>query len=324
MNAAKIGLIIGGALVGAGMVIGGITFAIFGFDKVALSTSKLVTNTFDVTEDFDDINIDCDIDDIIFEKSDDGKCKVVCFEEEKYPHSVDVEGGELKIGMKEKNRLRFNFGIQFQTPRTTVYLPKESYEDLVINSDTGDVKIPEDFSFKSVNFDLDTGDVELKASAEGKISIKTDTGDLSLSGIEAEEMTLSSDTGKIELTDVDIKGDLRVNEHTGDVILKKVNCANFNTEGSTSDLSLTDVFATTKFDFKRSTGDVKFRNSDASEITVRTSTGDVSGSLSSDKTFITSSDTGDIKVPQGTSGGRCEISTDTGDITISIDISGVE
>lgn len=317
MNAAKIGLIIGGALVGAGLVIGGITYAIFGFDTVALSTSKLVTNTFDVTEDFDDIKIDGDIDDIIFEKSDDGKCRVVCLEEEKYPHTVDVDGGELKIGMKEKSRLRF--GIQFQTPKTTVYLPKDSYEDLVIDTDTGDVTIPVDFSFKSINMKLDTGDVDLKAKVDGNIEIKTDTGDLVLMGINPDNISLASDTGKIELTDVDLKGDLNIKEHTGDVILKNVSCANFNTDGSTGDLKLTDLKAEGKLDIIRSTGSVDLKNSDASEISVKTSTGDIKGTLSSNKTFITSSHTGDINVPEGSSGGKCEMSSDTGDIKISIE-----
>ena len=51
---------------------------------------------------------------------------------------------------------------------------------------------------------------------------------------------------------------------------------------------------------------------------VETDTGDVTGSLLSDKVFITKSDTGSIDVPKTVTGGKCEITTDTGDIKIEI------
>ena len=57
---------------------------------------------------------------------------------------------------------------------------------------------------------------------------------------------------------------------------------------------------------------------DAAEIFVETDTGDVKGSLLSEKVFIPKSDTGDIKVPKTVTGGRCEITTDTGDIKIEL------
>ena len=69
---------------------------------------------------------------------------------------------------------------------------------------------------------------------------------------------------------------------------------------------------------ERSTGDVTFDNSDGAEIRVKTSTGDVIGSLRTAKTFVTKTSTGDVKVPESVSGGRCEIMTGTGDISVRI------
>ena len=37
-----------------------------------------------------------------------------------------------------------------------------------------------------------------------------------------------------------------------------------------------------------------------------------------EKIFIAKTDTGEIKVPETTSGGKCKITTDTGDIKIEI------
>ena len=54
------------------------------------------------------------------------------------------------------------------------------------------------------------------------------------------------------------------------------------------------------------------------ELFVKTDTGDISGSLLSDKIFLTETDTGSIKVPQSVNGGKCELTTDTGDIRITV------
>ena len=69
---------------------------------------------------------------------------------------------------------------------------------------------------------------------------------------------------------------------------------------------------------ERSTGDITFDGCDADTIKVKTSTGDVSGTLLTEKIFFTETSTGDIHVPKSMTGGACEITTDTGDIEISI------
>ena len=63
---------------------------------------------------------------------------------------------------------------------------------------------------------------------------------------------------------------------------------------------------------------MKFKGSDAAELFVKTDTGDVTGSLLTDKIFITQTNTGDVDVPDTAAGGRCEIRTNTGDIEIKI------
>ena len=79
-----------------------------------------------------------------------------------------------------------------------------------------------------------------------------------------------------------------------------------------------NVVATGTISIKSDTGDVRFEGSDAIEISVKTDTGDVTGTLLSEKVFITETSTGSINVPKTTSGGKCEITTSTGDINIRI------
>ena len=79
------------------------------------------------------------------------------------------------------------------------------------------------------------------------------------------------------------------------------------------------VIVTEKLALKRSTGDVKLESCDAGEIVIKTDTGDVKGSLQSKKIFFAHSDTGRVSVPKTTTGGKCDITTDTGDIKITIE-----
>jgi DUF4097 and DUF4098 domain-containing protein YvlB len=97
-----------------------------------------------------------------------------------------------------------------------------------------------------------------------------------------------------------------------------VECRNLKSDGATGDLSLDNVIAAEVFRIERSTGDVDFEGCDAAEITVTTDTGHIRGSLLSDKVFIAETDTGRVDVPHTTTGGKCQLTTDTGNIKISI------
>ena len=312
----KIGLITAGCLVGAGLLTTGITFAVFGFDPSKLSTTKYVTNTYNVDGKFSNINIEGDTEDIIFEKASDGVCKVVCKEEDDRPHIVTVEGDTLSITREKK--LIWSFGINFESPKMTVYLPEDAYGDIKVDSDTGDLDIPAGFSFDKMAVRTDTGDVKSYAKVAENINISTDTGDMELKDITAATLTLDSDTGRINITNADIDGDIKIKEDTGDVFLNKVICLEFESKGDTSDLTLKDVLATGGFNITRSTGDVRFDACDAASVYVKTSTGDVEGTFLTDKVYITDTHTGRVDVPKTSEGGRCEITTDTGDIKIKV------
>ena len=97
-----------------------------------------------------------------------------------------------------------------------------------------------------------------------------------------------------------------------------VTAKHLTSSGSTGEVNFNNVKIDEKLSVNRSTGDILFTDSDAGEIFIKTDTGDVRGSLISNKIFITSTDTGSVSVPKTTSGGKCEIITDTGDIKLSV------
>ena len=303
-------------LVGLGVCLGGMF--LLGFDFKKLDTRQMETNTYAVSEAFDSISIHAETDKITFLPAEGKACRVECRESKKLTHEIAVENNTLTVKTVDKQTWFSQIGFHVDSPSITVYLPEKDYRDLAIETDTGDIKIPEDFTFKTVQIKGDTSDVSCKASGADRMEITLSTGDIDLAGIETKALSLTVSTGRVSVESADCKGDVAIHVSTGKVKLDGLTCANLRTDGSTGDITLKDTVASGSFRIERSTGDVRFENADAAEIVVKTSTGDVTGTLRSEKIFFAESDTGKISVPKSVTGGKCEITTDTGDIEIEI------
>ena len=321
-KATRVWLVVAGILILLGCMLFAGVMGMLNWDFMKLSTVQYETNTYAFSEDFDSIIMNTSTADIVFVLSDDGKCRVECRETEKEKHTVTVENGELTVTSQDDSSLSDwigSVGINIGSPKITVYLPKTQYSSLHIQEATGAVKMPEDFKFGDVNIAVSTGAVDFCASASGTIAIRASTGSIRVEDITADALTLSVSTGKVTATGVNCEGDVTVGVSTGEAILTDVVCNTLTSKGNTGDISLSHVVVAQKLSVKRSTGDVKLENSDAAELSIETDTGDVTGTLLSDKVFVVETDTGSIDVPKTTSGGSCEITTDTGDIRIKIE-----
>ena len=284
----------------------------------ACSAANYETNVYEINESFYDIAIKTDTADIAFLPSDDGMCRVVCYEKSKVSHSVEVENGTLTVKVVDNRKWYDYIGVNIDSPKITIYLPEAEYSSLVIEEDTGDIEIAKDFKFKSIDVSLDTGNVKCYASATDAIKIVASTGDVYVENISASSLDLKTSTGDITAFGITSDGNITIDVSTGKSYLSNITCKNLSSTGSTGDISLTNVVATEKISIKRSTGDLKLEGSDAAELYIITDTGNVKGSLLTNKIFITKSNTGRINVPNSITGGRCEITTNTGDIKISI------
>lgn len=319
-KATKVWLITGAALVLIGCVLFAGVAALLKWDFTKLATVRYETNTHEISEAFDCISINSDTADIEFVLSEGGNCKVECLDEENLRHSVSVEDDTLTIELIDERSVmdHVNIGMGVGSSRITVYLPKTEYASLLIRESTGYIEMPADFSFKDVDISLSTGDVDFGASASGLLKIRTSTGQIHTQNLSAGELDLTASTGNVTVSGVSCEGDVLVHVTTGKVNLTDLACKNVITSGNTGDIFMKNVLASETFSIERSTGDVAFDACDAAEIFVTTDTGDVSGTLLSDKVFLTQTDTGDVDVPKTITGGRCEITTDTGDVRISI------
>lgn len=207
-----------------------------------------------------------------------------------------------------------------------------------LNATTGDITV-DSLSVGALSLSVSTGHVTVSnVACAGDMTLNVSTGKANLSATTCQTFASEGSTGDISLRDVTIKGDSSIKRSTGDltmtdvtstgsitanmttgkVHLARVTCKNLTSKANTGDITLRDTVATETFSIERSTGDVTFERADAASIYVLTDTGDVKGSLRTPKVFITKTDTGRIDVPDSATGGRCEITTDTGNITMTI------
>ena len=310
----KTWIIVGSVL----LLVGIVTFISFGGDFMKISTAKYETNTHKINEGFSSVTVITSTADIEFISTNEVSATVVCYEMEKAKHSVKIENDTLTLEIIDTRKWYDHIGINFVTPRITVYLPRGEYGDLVIKSGTGSIRLAEDFKFKNIDTSSTTGDVLCYSSSAEDIKIKTNTGRIEVDGITANSLVLSVSTGNLIIVRPKCDGDLKTTGSTGKLQVTDTECKNFISDGSTGDVNLINVIAGGMITIERSTGDVEFEACDGSEIFIKTSTGDVEGSLLSEKVFIVNTSTGDKDVPSTITGGRCEITTGTGDIEIDI------
>lgn len=315
-KSAKIWLITAGALI----LFGGIAFlglmSALKWDFKKLSTVKYETSTHEISEDFVGISISTDTADIVFARSDDERCKVICYEEETAKNSVTAENGKLVIKTENKKSGLDYIGFYFEQPKITVYLPSSEYNSLKVKESTGNVKISKDFIFKNVDINLSTGDVDFCSPSSESVKIKTSAGNIGVNQASLDTLELSTSTGTVTVSSVKCSGDIEIKASTDRVSLTDITCKSFKSTGDTGDILLKNVIASEKLSIERSTGNVKFDGCDAAELDIETDTGDVTGNLLTEKVFITDTDTGEINVPKSATGGKCEIETDTGNIKI--------
>ncbi len=314
----KVWLIIAISLVLIGCILFAGVMTTLKWDFMELATVKYETNDYEIQENYKNISIITDTADVVFVPSENQKTTVSCYEQKNAKHSVTVKDDTLVIEVVDTRKWYEHIGIFLGAPKITVYIPQDEYGTLSVKSSTGDVEIPKNIRYERIDVSVSTGAVTNYASVSKLIKIKTSTGNIRVENLFAGMLDLSVSTGNVTVSDVTCEGDVKINVSTGKTNLTDIKCQNIISGGSTGGLTLKNVIATEKCSIERSTGDVKFDGSDAAEIFVETDTGDVTGSLLTDKVFVVETDTGSMDVPRTVTGGRCEITTDTGDVRIKI------
>lgn len=293
----KVWLIIGISIILIGSLIFGGAMSMIKWNFLNLSTSDFETKEYIISEKYSNITIFSKEADIVLEPTTETETKVICYQQTNLTYSVKVADNTLLIESVDTRNWIDHIGFNFKQPKITVCVPQDEYDSLVINGDTGYVNIPSEYTFNDIKITQSTGKIINFASAKNDIVLTTNTGGITVGNVSAKNLSVAVSTGKVNLADVFCEN-LVSNGNTGDITLK-------NTEAN-------------EINITRSTGDVNLENCDGEKISIKTSTGDITGTLKTQKVFVTESNTGKIDVPNSSNGGTCELKTSTGDIKIRV------
>ncbi len=291
-------LIIATALILAGGLLFCAVMVTLDWDFRKLSTASFVTSHYQPDAPFQSIRISADTADVELRPSDDGTVSVICLENEKAPHAVSVTDGILAIEQIDDRKWFEKIGIYSRSPKITVLLPREQ--------------------LTSIDITLSTGDLVLtNVACTADVALRCTTGDTALTNVSCDNLISRARTGELSLTSVTVSSSLTVERDTGDVQISACKTSAINVKTDTGDIKMTDT-ACTGVTLQTETGDVSLRDCDAAKIGIVTDTGDVTATLLSGKEFLCQSETGRVRHPASSEGGRCEIRSNTGDILVTV------
>ena len=207
--------------------------------------------------------------------------------------------------------------IEAKASTGSVSINNATAANLKAKASTGSVTVKNTEVAGEVNLEASTGSVNVENLKCSHFNTKTSTGTFTGTEIEVTgDASIEGSTGSSKIRTIKCQ-DLTVKHSMGGATLEDVQCEDLTIRGSTGAVKLTNAIANGKMDIKTSTGDVIFKDSDAATLKIETDTGDVRGNFLSPKIVYFDSDTGHGTYPKETSGGICDIKTDTGNANLS-------
>lgn len=318
-TAKKVAIIISVAAICVGILISFIAMLSMDFDFKQLNTVIFETNTYVIDDDFTKISIigaECDVN---LKPSTDGKCKIECAESDKIRHEISVENGTLTAERIDDRQWYEHFGVYWAEMSLTVYLPKSEYDYLYIKSLSGEIKVPQNFTFNEVKIKNTSGDTSFFSNVRENINIHSVSGDILVSNISADNLKIQSTSGDIELFEITVNENTELKTVSGDIEAQNVKSRSLTANSTSGDIEIEALLAEEQIQIETVSGSIDLHGCDGANLKLKSTSGNVRGELLSEKIFITETISGDVRVPHSTAGGTCEIKTTSGNIHFEIE-----
>ncbi len=315
----KKAIMVAGIMIVVGLVLSVGAMAVKDFKFTEMNTVSFVTNAYTIDEEFLNISINGEECDVMLLPSEDESCKVVCYENDKVYHSVEVKDDTLTIERHDNRKWYEHIGVYWENMKITVYLPEKEYKSLYAKNQSGDITIPEQFSFDSADVQTTSGDINFTALVKGELSTKTTSGDVYVGETTPSKLSVQSKSGELTIKDVTVQDNITFSATSGDVELSGIKCKSITGSTTSGVVDCSDVITSENIRIECSSGDVSLYKCDAASLWLQTSSGNVSGTFLTEKIFLTDTSSGDIDVPHSASGGKCEVTTTSGDIECDIE-----
>lgn len=257
-NTTKKWLIIAVSLIIFGIAVFAIIMSACNWDFTKLNTTKYETNTYNINQKFSNVTLNTNTADITFLLSDDENCKIECFEEQNSKHVITIQDDTLVIDNVSQKAWYDHVGINFGSPKITIYLPKAEYGELIITHSTGDITL-ENITAENIDISLSTGDLILENVQCKNFTSSASTGDIKFKKVISEEkITLTRSTGDIFFEESDAAG-LDITTDTGDVTGSLLSEKIFSASTSTGDIAVPDTNSGGECKITTSTGDIQIK-----------------------------------------------------------------
>ncbi len=327
------------------------------FDFTKLNTTTFETTSYEIQENFQNIDIRDFVCNIRLVPAEDGVCRVVCAETDRITNTVEVIEDTLTITRTDRRRWYERIQIWWGNDLSvTVYLPEKTYQSLYLKTVSGHIEVPDTFSFSDVELLSTSGDISFAAgsskglliqstsghiraqnAAGGPVEAVTTSGDIVLSDITADTLHVKTTSGHIRVENitagsaqaVTTSGDVLLSEATADsvqtkttsghTILSDLTVDTLQAKTTSGDIRLSSAIISGHADLQAVSGHIQLKDSDAGSFAIQTVSGDVTGTILSPKNFATAAASGDMQIPSSdTSAGNCSITTTSGHIRIDI------
>lgn len=303
-------LIIAGALIIVGTVLGATAITMVGFNWESLSTRlpyEEKSYTYDLKSGVTALSVSDVSSDVIFVSSNDDFIKINCFENENESYDIKLsEDGHLSVNYFKPKRwyeyIGFNFNHQKRT--LTVSVPAKFTGTVGASTVSGDITMS----------NLGLSDALVVNTTSGEITLK----DIAASG----QTSMTSVSGNIELDKMNINGDLKLGTTSGDTDISSSQIAgNLSLKSISGDLNAMKTRVNGNASLKSTSGEVEFKDLTSNNISISTISGNVSGNILGDsKDYTIKADTvsGNKNLPLSANGNKLlNVSTTSGDIDIS-------
>lgn len=246
----------------------GIGLTVFGFYKNDWRTDNLSfkyeSKTYTSEETFNKIETNLYDSNVSVVKGD--SFSIAYDESEKYPVTIAISDGALKINSEKKSGLKL---FQWHKFITTITVPYE-LTDINVKTLNGKVEVK--------NFDVVTDEYQ------GNINVETSNGKIVLENVEAKDITLRTKNGKLNIDKVNANK-LDISSSNGKIYLNNSFASSLKVATSSGDINLTSV-VTDIANLNTSNGDVEGIMT-VRDLTAKTSNGKIVFTIYGDKSKYT-------------------------------------
>lgn len=344
-KAAKIILIIAGALVVLGMIFSAIAWSRIdwnwhnlqdtlhdmynrgivyheGSGEIDWENSEIdreeqLFNAADISK----LDINVSIDDVLIHSGvDSEQIKVVYYNYGEYKHNASVSDDTLRIKAETFQGFSWDFFGDYEFSRVEIWLPESISENMQISISTGsgDIEL-NDLRLSSLHTDTASGDMDINNCYIADMQMSSASGDYTLQRVDGEHLVSSSTSGDTELIYCNI-ADIEVKSTSGEHELQDITADNITIKSVSGDIDLAVVSAA-NIRFEATSGYVEMELCRLDNLQGSTTSGDVTALLvgdSNDYVINASTVSGNIYADRGNNEAakKIVISTTSGSIDL--------